>query len=67
MIGSARSARPHEKVVRHPRWQGPASSAQVSRSRACRPEVGVPLPAASTAGLEAPTGRPGGVPSSAAS
>ena len=47
--------------------QGPASSAQVSRSRACRPEVGVPLPAASTAGLEAPTGRPGGVPSSAAS
>ena len=37
--------------------QGPASSAQVSRSRACRAEVGVPLPAASTAGLEAPTGR----------
>ena len=32
----------------HSRWQGPASSAQVSRSRACRPEVGVPLPAAPT-------------------
>ena len=34
MIGSARSPRPHERVVRHSRWQGPASSAQVSRSRA---------------------------------
>ena len=42
MIGSARSPRPHERVVRHSRWQGPASSARVSRSRACRPEVGVP-------------------------
>ncbi len=39
MIGSARSPRRHEKVVRHSRWQGPTSSAQVSRSRACRPEV----------------------------
>ena len=34
MIGSARSPRPHEEVVRRSRWQGPASSAQVSRSRA---------------------------------
>ena len=46
MIGSARSPRPHEKVVRNSRRQGAASSALVSRSRACRPEVGVPWPAA---------------------
>ena len=44
--------RRHEKVVRHSRRQGSASSAQVSRSRACRPEVGVPL-------RPAPSGRLG--------
>ena len=30
------------KVVRQSRWHGGASSPQASRSRACRPEVGVP-------------------------
>ena len=44
--------RRHEKVVRHSRRQSSASSAQVSRSRACRPEVGVPL-------RPAPSGRLG--------
>ena len=34
MIGSARSPRPHEKVMQHSRWPGPASPKQVSRSRA---------------------------------
>ena len=40
MTGSARSPLRHEKVVRHSRRQSSASSAQVSRSRACRPPPG---------------------------
>ena len=47
MTGSARSPRRHEKVVRHSRRQSSASSAQVSRSRACRAPPG-----------ELPRGRP---------
>ena len=31
-----------EKMPRHSRWLGTASSVLVSRSRACRPEAGVP-------------------------
>ena len=34
MIGWSCTPRPREKVVRHSRWQSPASSAPVSRSRA---------------------------------
>ena len=40
LIGSARSPRRHEKVVRHSRRQSSASPAQVSRSRACRAPPG---------------------------
>ena len=42
MIGpSAHQAR--QKMPRHSRWLGAASSVLVSRSRACRPEAGVPI------------------------
>ena len=34
MIGWSCTPRPRESLVRHSRWQGPASSAPVSRSRA---------------------------------
>ena len=49
-------APPHEKVVRHSRRQSSALSAQVSRSRACRPEVGVPLRPAPSGRLGFPRG-----------